>query len=94
VSVVNLTYAYGESCHYSSINNVLGPRWTLILGTLGYSLYIASFLYDDLYVDPVMLLKRCISVLSTSIPTRVLLLSQPVPSSVSVQRYFGPRRVL
>lgn len=34
-----------------SINNVLGPRWTLILGTLGYSLYIASFLVINIHPD-------------------------------------------
>lgn len=34
-----------------SINNVLGPRWTLVLGTLGYSLYIASFLVINIHPD-------------------------------------------
>jgi MFS family permease len=32
-----------------TINNVLGPRLTLCLGTLGYSLYIASFLADNIH---------------------------------------------
>ncbi|KAH0839630.1 major facilitator superfamily domain-containing protein [Lanmaoa asiatica] len=32
-----------------TINNVLGPRLTLFLGTLGYSLYIASFLADNIH---------------------------------------------
>ncbi|KAG2341025.1 hypothetical protein BDR05DRAFT_977055 [Suillus weaverae] len=34
-----------------SINNVLGPQWTLILGSLGYSLYIASFLVINIHPD-------------------------------------------
>ncbi|KAG1890072.1 MFS general substrate transporter [Suillus subluteus] len=34
-----------------SINNILGPRWTLMLGTLGYSLYIASFLVINIHPD-------------------------------------------
>ncbi|KAG2135419.1 MFS general substrate transporter [Suillus clintonianus] len=34
-----------------SINNVLGPRRTLTLGTLGYSLYIASFLVINIHPD-------------------------------------------
>ena len=29
---------------YSSINNVLGPRITLFIGTMGYCLYIGSYL--------------------------------------------------
>ncbi|KAF8138152.1 major facilitator superfamily domain-containing protein [Boletus edulis] len=32
-----------------TVNNVLGPRLTLFLGTLGYSLYIASFLADNIH---------------------------------------------
>lgn len=35
----------------SSINNVLGPRWTLVLGSLGYPLYIASFLVINIHPD-------------------------------------------
>jgi hypothetical protein len=27
-----------------SVNNVLGSRWTLVIGSFGYSLYIGSFL--------------------------------------------------
>ena len=33
-----------SDCPYRSINNKLGPRLTLQLGTFGYSLYIGSFL--------------------------------------------------
>ncbi|KAF9246914.1 major facilitator superfamily domain-containing protein [Melanogaster broomeanus] len=32
-----------------TINNVIGPRLTLSLGTVGYSLYIASFLVDNIH---------------------------------------------
>ncbi|KAG2135417.1 MFS general substrate transporter [Suillus clintonianus] len=35
---------YSTFAFFGSINNVLGPRRTLMLGTWGYSLYIASFL--------------------------------------------------
>ncbi|KAG2363326.1 MFS general substrate transporter [Suillus spraguei] len=35
----------------SSINNVLGPRRTLILGSSGYALYIASFLVINIHPD-------------------------------------------
>lgn len=34
-----------------SINNILGPQWTLMIGTLGYSLYIASFLVINIHPD-------------------------------------------
>lgn len=42
-TVINVLY------NESSINNLLGPRLTLMLGTWGYSLYIASFLYGFLF---------------------------------------------
>lgn len=29
---------------HSSINNILGPKLTLLIGTMGYSLYIGSYL--------------------------------------------------
>ncbi|KAG9317175.1 major facilitator superfamily domain-containing protein [Chiua virens] len=32
-----------------TVNNVIGPRLTLFIGTLGYSLYIASFLADNIH---------------------------------------------
>jgi len=32
-----------------TINNVLGPQLTLFLGTMGYSLYIASYLADNIH---------------------------------------------
>ncbi|KAF8845640.1 MFS general substrate transporter [Paxillus ammoniavirescens] len=34
-----------------TVNNVLGPRLTLFLGTWGYSLYIASFLVDNIHTN-------------------------------------------
>ena len=36
-----------------SINNKLGSRWTLLIGSTGYSLYIASYLY----VNPTLVSK-------------------------------------
>jgi hypothetical protein len=30
--------------HFSSVNNVLGPRMTLLLGSSGYAIYIGSYL--------------------------------------------------
>ena len=50
---------------FSTINNVLGPRLAFILGTLGYPLYISSYLY-------VLLQVHIINKFTRDIPRRVL----------------------
>lgn len=38
-------FGYPPNPRHSTINNVLGPKTTLMLGAWGYPLYISSFLY-------------------------------------------------
>ncbi|KAG1732060.1 MFS general substrate transporter [Suillus lakei] len=47
-AAVNSTFAF-FAFFSGSVNNVLGPRRTLMLGTWGYSLYIASFLAVNIH---------------------------------------------
>ncbi|KAG1812149.1 major facilitator superfamily domain-containing protein [Suillus subaureus] len=49
-AILYATFAF-SGLFSGSINNILGPRWTLMLGTLGYSLYIASFLVINIHPD-------------------------------------------
>lgn len=50
-----------------SVNNMLGPRWTLLLGSAGYPLYIGSFLWvltnrESIYLRNTQTIIRAINI--------------------------------
>lgn len=63
----------------SSVHNVLGPRLCLLLGTWGYSLYIASYLYVFSLTFLLLVLTQDRTVQRTYIPVQVTLLSSLEP---------------
>lgn len=77
-----------------TVNNKIGTKRTLLFGTLGYALYVSSYL-QVLSFLPFLPISILISYPAQSISTLMLAgLSLPqVPFSASLLRSFGPLKV-